>query len=191
MAHRLDHAPELGPVSLDDDVADPLQPERAQRGPLLGGATDPRPGLGYLQLCHRPAPGQPLPAAAAAAARARSIAAGATSSIGSPRRAAISSGRLRLFSAATVACTTLIGFDDPSDRESTSLTPAHSSTARTGPPAMTPVPGLAGLSRTRPAPSSPITSWGMVEPTRGTTNIERFAISTPFWMAAGTSFALP
>src|SRR5581483_3757785 len=48
--------------------------------------------------------------------------------------------------AATVACTTLIGLDEPSERDSTSLIPAHSSTARTGPPAITPVPGLAGLS---------------------------------------------
>jgi len=41
--------------------------------------------------------------AAAAAARARSMAAGATSSIGRPRRAAISSGRFSALSAATVA----------------------------------------------------------------------------------------
>ena len=33
--------------------------------------------------------------------------------------------------------------------------PAHSSTARTGPPAITPVPGEAGLSRTTPAAFSP------------------------------------
>ena len=33
--------------------------------------------------------------------------------------------------------------------------PAHSSTARTGPPAMTPVPGLAGRSMTTPAAASP------------------------------------
>src|SRR5271166_1868882 len=83
-----------------------------------------------LQLCHRLAPPQlvvsaaagtpaPLPAAAAAA-RALSMAAGATCSIGRPRRAAISSGRFRLFSARTVACTTLIGFDEPRDLDRTS-----------------------------------------------------------------------
>ena len=33
--------------------------------------------------------------------------------------------------------------------------PAHSTSARTGPPAITPVPGAAGLSSTRPAPASP------------------------------------
>ena len=44
-------------------------------------------------------------------------------------------------SAATVACTMLIALSEPSDLLSTSWMPAHSSTARTGPPAMTPVPG--------------------------------------------------
>ena len=41
------------------------------------------------------------------------MAAGATSSTGRPRRAATCSGDSRLFSAATVACTMLIGFDEP------------------------------------------------------------------------------
>ena len=45
-----------------------------------------------------------------------------------------------------------------------SVMPAHSSTARTGPPAMTPVPVAAGLSSTRPAPCEPTTSCGMVDP---------------------------
>src|ERR1700751_5792199 len=79
------------------------------------------------------------------------MAAGATSSIGRPRLAAISSGRFRLFSAATVACTTLIGLDEPSERDSTSWMPAHSSTARTGPPAMPPGPGVGRLDHRDPA----------------------------------------
>ena len=37
------------------------------------------------------------------------------------------------------------------------LKPATSTTARTGPPAMTPVPSEAGFKRTRPAPNSPTT----------------------------------
>ena len=65
-------------------------------------------------------------------------------------------------SAATVAWTMLIGLEDPSDLLSTSWMPAHSSTARTGPPAMTPVPGLAGLSSTTPAAASPWIGCGMV-----------------------------
>ena len=48
-----------------------------------------------------------------------------------------------------------------------SVMPAHSSTARTGPPAMTPVPLAAGLSSTRPAPCSPMISCGIVVPVRG------------------------
>ena len=44
--------------------------------------------------------------------------------------------------------------------------PAASMTARTGPPAIMPVPGAAGLSRTAPAPYLPTISWGMVVPFR-------------------------
>ena len=42
-------------------------------------------------------------------------------------------------------------FEDPSDLESTSWIPAHSKTARTGPPAITPVPADAGRRSTTPA----------------------------------------
>src|SRR5215472_709619 len=192
VAHRLDHAAYLRPVRLHDDVADPPQTQRAQRLPLHPGAADLRLDLGNPQLAHvcSPAPA-PAAAVAAAAARALSMAAGATCSIGRPRRAAISSGRFRLFSAATVAWITLIGLDEPRDRDSTSWMPAHSSTARTGPPAMTPVPGLAGLSRTTPAASSPCTACGIVPPILGTRKKPFLAASTPLAIAAGTSLALP
>ena len=43
-----------------------------------------------------------------------------------------------------------------------SLTPASSSTALTGPPALTPVPETAGFNLTRLAPSTPIASCGIV-----------------------------
>ena len=69
--------------------------------------------------------------------------------------------------------------------------PAHSSTARTGPPAMTPVPGLAGLSSTTPADSSPCTVCGIVPAMRGTLKKLFLAASTPLAIAAGTSLALP
>ena len=49
--------------------------------------------------------------------------------------------------------------------------PAHSSTARTGPPAMTPVPVAAGFSSTRPAPCSPTISCGIVRPVGGSSTI--------------------
>ena len=90
-----------------------------------------------------------------------------------------------------MACTTLIGLDEPSDLDSTSWMPAHSSTARTGPPAMTPVPGLAGFSSTTPADSSPCTVCGIVPAMRGTRKKAFFAASTPLAIAAGTSLALP
>src|SRR3954470_3177960 len=85
----------------------------------------------------------------------------------------------------------LIAFDEPRLFDSTSWMPAHSSTARTGPPAMTPVPALAGLSSTTPAASSPCTGCGMVAAIRGTLKKFFLASSTPLAMAAGTSLALP
>ena len=69
--------------------------------------------------------------------------------------------------------------------------PASSSTARTPPPAITPVPGEAGLSRTRPAPKMPVVWWVIVLPCLGTRKRSFLARSTPFWIASGTSLALP
>src|SRR4051795_7313068 len=89
------------------------------------------------------------------------MAAGATSSRGRPRRAAISSGRTRSFSACMVAWTMLIGLEDPRLLDSTSWMPAHSRTARTGPPAMTPVPAAAGRSSTTPGAASPCPGGGV------------------------------
>ena len=56
----------------------------------------------------------------------------------------------------TVAFAILIGFVVPSDFASTSRMPPSSSTARTPPPAITPVPGEAGLRKTRPEPKMPV-----------------------------------
>ncbi len=86
------------------------------------------------------------------------------------RRFATDSGLRRPLSAATVACTTLCALLVPSDLERTSWMPADSTTARTAPPAMTPVPGLAGLSSTLPAPTWPKLSCGMVTPSSGIRN---------------------
>src|SRR6476646_4606636 len=137
VGHRLDHPADLGTVLLDDDVANALQTEAAQRVTLVLLATDLGTGLGHLEPRHH----APALAASRPAACARSIAAGATWSTGRPRRAATASGRSRPCRAATVACTMLMALSEPSDLLSTSWMPAHSSTARTGPPAMTPVPG--------------------------------------------------
>ena len=69
--------------------------------------------------------------------------------------------------------------------------PASSSTARTPPPAITPVPGEAGFSSTRPEPKMPVVWWVIVLPCLGTRNRSFLARSTPFWIASGTSLALP
>ena len=90
-----------------------------------------------------------------------------------------------------MARATLMWFELPSDLQSTSCTPASSRMARAAPPAITPVPGAAGFSSTRPAPMRPITVWVTVEPARGTWKRFLRASSVPFWMARGTSLALP
>src|SRR3954470_7788476 len=90
-----------------------------------------------------------------------------------------------------VARDTLMAFDEPSDLASTSWTPAASRIARAAPPAMTPVPGAAGFSSTRAASCSPMIVWVIVSPASGTANRRLRASSMPFWIAAGTSLALP
>ena len=90
-----------------------------------------------------------------------------------------------------VALTTFAWLLEPRDLASTSLMPAASTTARTPPPAMTPVPGEAGLSSTRPPPYSPMTSCGMVLSRTATLTRDFLADSEALRMASETSFALP
>src|SRR5438876_942425 len=85
----------------------------------------------------------------------------------------------------------LCGLVEPSLFVRMSRIPAHSSTARTGPPAITPVPDAAGLSSTRPAPCFPTISCGIVPPVSGTSLMLRRAASTALRTASLTSFALP
>src|SRR5512137_2754663 len=108
-----------------------------------------------------------------------------------PRIWATRSALRSRFSPATVALSTLCGLREPWLLVSTLRTPAASSTARTAPPAMTPVPSLAGLSSTFPAPKWPSTSCGMVVPASGTRKMFFFACSPPLRMASGTSLAFP
>src|SRR3954447_12975729 len=108
-----------------------------------------------------------------------------------PRIRAIIAGSFSESSPAIVARTTLCGFADPSDLVMMLVIPADSTTARTAPPAMMPVPSGAGLSSTLPAPKLPTIAWGMVLPCSGTRIRFFFAASMPFLMADGTSFALP
>ena len=94
-------------------------------------------------------------------------------------------------SPAMVARSTFCGFAEPSDFVRMSWIPAASRTARTAPPAMTPVPGDAGLSITRPEPNRPTTGCGIVVPFKGTRTTLRLARSTPLAIAVGTSRAFP
>ena len=80
---------------------------------------------------------------------------------------------------------------NPIDFDKISVIPASSNTARTGPPAITPVPSEAGFKKTLPAPYTPVTSCGIVVPTEGTIIKFVFAASIAFLIAAGTSDALP
>src|SRR6478736_923451 len=139
--HGREHAADLRSVLLDDDVADALEPERAERVALVLVASDRGSDLLDLQPAHH----------SGTSARARSSAAGATCSTVRPRRAATVSGSTSIRRAATVAPTMLCTLLEPSDLLRTSWMPALSSTARTGPPAMTPIPGAAGRSMTTPA----------------------------------------
>ena len=68
---------------------------------------------------------------------------------GTPRRALSSAAECSLRRPSSVARVTLTGLVEPYTFERMSRMPAASTTARTEPPAMTPVPWLAGLSMTR------------------------------------------
>ena len=83
---------------------------------------------------------------------------------GTPRRALSSSAEWRLRRASIVARVTLTGFVEPWVLVRMSRMPADSMTARTAPPAMTPVPCEAGLRRIRLAEYSWRTSCGIVVP---------------------------
>src|SRR3954451_20781385 len=108
------------------------------------------------------------------------------------RRCATERGESCTFSASKVARTMLYGLDEPIDFATTSCIPSVSKTARIGPPAMMPVPGLAARSSTRPAPQRPSTSWCSVRPERSGTKIRsRLADSVALRIASGTSRALP
>src|ERR1035438_1711214 len=69
--------------------------------------------------------------------------------------------------------------------------PAHVITARTAPPAITPVPSGAGFSSTMPEPKRPSTVCGTVVCVRLIRIRFFFAASIPLRIACGTSFALP
>src|SRR5688572_24772696 len=74
-----------------------------------------------------------------------------------PRMRATKPGSFRSMRPANVARTTLCGLAEPSDFVSTFWIPADSTTARTAPPAIRPVPSGAGFRSTLPEPNRPTT----------------------------------
>src|SRR6266404_6541694 len=108
-----------------------------------------------------------------------------------PRKRANSIGSFILSKASKVARTTLCGLVDPNTFVRTSRTPTACITARTAPPAITPVPSEAGLTMTLPAAYSPINWCGSVWLISGTRIRLFFAASIAFFIAKGTSRALP
>src|SRR4051794_23379783 len=102
--HGLQHPSDLGTVLLDGHITDALEAEGTEGVPLVLLAANTGLGLAHLDAGHQDA----------TARWARSSAAGVTSSTDFPRRFATSSGISRPCSAATVACTTLIAFAEPS-----------------------------------------------------------------------------
>src|SRR6185369_16797518 len=121
----------------------------------------------------------------------QSVRHGYSSSTDLPRMAATSLLFFKCFSASNVALITLCGLVVPIDFVSTFWMPAEVMTARTAPPAITPVPSGAGFSNTRPEPNVPSTACG-IEVLLRLTRIRFFlADSIPLRMACGTSLALP
>src|SRR5947209_13119081 len=190
MAHLVDHAADLRRITVLHGLPDAVQPQRAKRLQLALIGAVLRPALGDDELAHVDA------SAAAGCGSASAEASGSpprpkTWLIDRPRSSATSSGVRSDSSPAIVAFTRLMGFCEPRLLERMSWMPASSSTARTPPPAITPVPGEAGFSSTRPDPNTPVTWWVIVEPCLGTRYRFFLARSTPFWIATGTSLAFP
>src|SRR6266566_4988916 len=198
MTNLADAPPQRRAVLALDDLTHPAESERADRRLLVDRCRDPAlreaqtegrralrlagAGLLHRRFGSRPRGAHDSTSTGAAASGCEPA---------PPRRLRISSAFFSRVSPSNVALMTLCGFVVRSDFVRMSWMPTDSSTARTGPPAMTPVPGAAGFRSTRPAPYRPSTAWGIVVPFREICCMFFLAISIPFLMAIGTSFALP
>src|SRR5690349_313205 len=174
MPYAADHAADLRGVVVVHLVAYAAQAQRSQRLPLLLVGAVARSPLGDLERAHElvssaPSTGR-VPDRSASWSELDSPAPSSprTWLTDSPRSSATSSGVRSDSSPAIVALTRLMGFWEPRLLERMSWIPASSSTARTPPPAMTPVPGAAGLRNTRPAPKMPVVECVIVLPCLGT-----------------------
>src|SRR6266540_252537 len=192
-----EHTGELRALRVLRARADPAQPERPQGAAIAPVLAYRAARLGDPQLhsCSPSSGCSPVTAAGSASGSGSSSTAragtGRISETVFPRIRATSSGRRSRRSPSTVAFAMLIGLVVPRLFARMSRTPASSRIARTPPPAITPVPSLAGRSRTRAASDRPMISCVMVVPCLGTVNRFFFASSTALEMASGTSRALP
>src|SRR5690606_31411308 len=177
VAHLIDHAAHGRVVRLLQRLVQSPEPERPDRVLLILAVPDCAAIVGH--------PDRLLAHACTARSRRRNR------SGGIPRRSATCSTDSRLFRARRAAWVTLIGLSLPSDFARMSWMPAASTTARTPAPAITPVPGAAGLSSTRAAPNLTSTSCGMVRPASGTRIMFFRAASAALRIESGTSAALP
>src|SRR5438552_1247086 len=161
----LDQVPDLADASSErrsvlalDDLADPAESERPDRRLLVDRCRDP--ALRQAQAQRRRSLGlagarllRPRFGSRRRIAHASTPAAAASGCEPAPPRLfRISSAFFNRVSPSNVALMTLCGFVVRRDFVRMSWIPTDSSTARTGPPAMTPVPGAAGFNSTRPAP---------------------------------------
>src|ERR1051325_4217943 len=145
MRDLFDHAAHLFGVHPLGHAVHLAQPERLERLAHLDGAADAGADLADADRLLLRA------FAALLLGRAHSAASGALFSA-LPRRVLYSSSLRSCLRASKVALTTLWGLAVPRDLVRMFWMPADSRMARTGPPAMTPVPSEAGLRRARPAP---------------------------------------
>ena len=157
-------------ADLEDHAARRGRCRAAPRGGRCGAGPCPRPSSPGLVEADRALDERDLDAlavrSALLASRLSHCATAVSSSL--PRSRRTKAGSLSSLSAWNVARTTLCGFADPIDLVSTFGMPHDSTTARTPPPAMMPVPSGAGFSSTCPAPKRPSTGCGTVVPLSGT-----------------------
>src|SRR5262245_23899 len=156
LRHRAAHR---GAVLTLHDCADAAEAQGAQYGALARSRADGRAHLLDAQLLFFRHVHQPIALGSEAAsappfvvADSAAASTGAGRSADSPRCVRAAWLVRRRSSPAKVAFTTLCGLVEPKDLVRMSWMPAVSITARTGPPAITPVPSDAGRSSTRPAP---------------------------------------
>src|SRR6266567_6511313 len=145
MRHLRHHAANRGVVGALDDLVQPGKTQAPDDSLMFHGSANRRshplqPNLAALSCCFR---------------RHQS------SSTAFPRMVAIASRFFSFFSASKVALITLCGLVVPMDLVSTFCTPTEVITARTAPPAITPVPSGAGFSSTMPDPNVPSTACGI------------------------------